>query len=99
MANALNTYRRNCRGRDAFPGLPEGWLQVLEFTCFFRGVSFCLNAGAPDAHCFAPGRSASRNASRSRAYGTTLAPAAVRPIVRADFVHGAQAGWFWPMAM
>src|SRR5229473_802544 len=27
-------------------GLPGGWLEVLEFVCFFRGISFCLNAGA-----------------------------------------------------
>jgi hypothetical protein len=29
---------------------------VLEFPCFFRGISFCSNAGAPDAGHFAPGK-------------------------------------------
>ncbi len=31
---------------------------MLEFVCFFRGISFCQNAGAPAACGFAPGRSA-----------------------------------------
>jgi hypothetical protein len=32
-------------------------LEVLEFVCFFRGISFCANAGALAARRFAPGRS------------------------------------------
>jgi len=30
---------------------------TLEFVCFFGGISFCQNAGAPAARRFAPGRS------------------------------------------
>ena len=38
-----------------FSGVPGGWLDVLEFMCFFRGISFCSNAGAPALCGFAPG--------------------------------------------
>jgi hypothetical protein len=38
-----------------FAGVSEGWLEMLEFVCFFRGISFCQNAGAPAARRFAPG--------------------------------------------
>src|SRR6266853_1040470 len=37
---------------DLLPGV-----QALEFPCFFKGISFCQNAGALDACRFAPGRS------------------------------------------
>ena len=40
-------------GNRPLPGtssrLPGGWLEVLEFVCFFRGISFCQNAGAADS--------------------------------------------------
>jgi hypothetical protein len=43
--------------RGALRTPPGGWLEVLEFPCFFRGISFCQNAGAANECCFAPGRS------------------------------------------
>jgi len=45
------------RSELLFRDPPGGWLEVLEFVCFFRGISFCQNAGAPAARRFAPGRS------------------------------------------
>src|SRR5260370_8425556 len=34
-----------------------GNVGTVEFVCFFGGISFCQNAGAPAARRFAPGRS------------------------------------------
>src|SRR5713101_7987232 len=52
--------------RALFRDLPGGCLEVLEFVCFFRGISFCQNAGAPAARRFAPGRSADVSESNTR---------------------------------
>jgi hypothetical protein len=48
-----------------FFGRPGGWLEVLEFSCFFRGISFCSDPGPADASRFAPGRSGDRSGSRN----------------------------------
>ena len=48
-----------------FSGRPGGWLEVLEFPCFFRGISFCSDPGPADASRFAPGRSGDVSASRN----------------------------------
>jgi hypothetical protein len=66
-------------------------LEVLEFVCFFRGISFCQNGGAADAGRFAPGeeprriptenplRAKGRNRNGHERIPTLDLPVAVRP--------------------
>jgi hypothetical protein len=43
---------------------PEGWIEVLEFSVLFRGISFCKNAGVADTAVFAPGTGVDVSASK-----------------------------------
>src|SRR6266849_420588 len=75
---------------QTFFGLPGGWLEVLEFPCFFRGISFCSDPGPADASRFAPGRSAmypgSRNdVHRERFRGKERPPHAKAHVACANF--------------